>query len=143
MLIEYNGTVLLVSHDRSFLNNIVTSTLVLEPEGKVGEYVGGYDDWLRQRKDANGEPEKPAKKQRPVKKKPLKLTYKQKRELEKLPEVIEKLEKQIASLDEEMAKPSFYKQDAEWITQTSVKLRSLDEKLAHAYSRWEELDAIE
>ncbi|HEG42412.1 MAG TPA: ATP-binding cassette domain-containing protein [Phycisphaerales bacterium] len=143
MLIEYHGTVLLVSHDRSFLNNIVTSTLVLEAEGRVGEYVGGYDDWLRQRKDANGEPEKPAKKPRPVKDKPLKLTYKQKRELEGLPEVIEQLEKQIASLHEEMAKPSFYKQDAEQITQTSTKLRSLDQKLAQAYSRWEELAAIE
>ncbi|KKL61522.1 hypothetical protein LCGC14_2194450, partial [marine sediment metagenome] len=141
MLIEYHGTVLLVSHDRSFLNNIVTSTLVLEAEGRVGEYVGGYDDWLRQRKDANGEPEKPAKKPRPVKDKPLKLTYKQKRELEGLPEVIEQLE--IASLHEEMAKPSFYKQDAEQITQTSTKLRSLDQKLAQAYSRWEELAAIE
>ena len=92
---------------------------------------------------ASDRTEKPAKKPRPVKDKLLKLTYKQRRELEGLPEAIEQLEKQTASLHEEMAKPSFYKQDAEQITQTSAKLRSLDQKLAQAYSRWEELAAIE
>lgn len=145
MLTEYPGTVLLVSHDRSFLNNIVTSTLVLERDGKVVEYVGGYDDWIRQRGNTNTEQKekKIAKKPKPVKDKPLRLTFKQKREFEELPDIIEKLEKQIESLHEEMAKPSFYKQDPAHITQTNDELQSLDQKLAQTYARWEELAAIE
>jgi ATP-binding cassette subfamily F protein uup len=145
MLIEYPGTVLLVSHDRSFLNNIVTSTLVLEAEGAVAEYVGGYDDWIRQRRQVSSEPlaKKIERKPKPAKSNTPKLSYKQKRELEELPEIIDKLEKQIESLHEEMAKSEFYKQDPAHITQTNDELQSLDEKLADAYARWEKLAAIE
>ena len=150
MLIEYPGTVLLVSHDRSFLNNIVTSTLVLEEGGgNVGEYVGGYDDWVRQKNFNASSPslkpieKKPAKKPKPVKDKPLKLTFKQKKELEELPAIIDALEKQIETLHEKMATPEFYKQDPGQIAKTNTELESLDKKLATAYERWETLAEIE
>ena len=146
MLIEYPGTVLVVSHDRAFLNNIVTSTFVLEGQGKVKEYAGGYDDWLVQRKDVEDlRGEKPANKKasRLKKPKPVKLTYNQEREIEKLTCVIEKLEKQIVSLHKKMAEPVFYKQDGKIIAKTKTKLNGLESELANAYSRWEELAAIE
>ena len=147
MLIEYPGTVLLVSHDRAFLNNVVTSTLVLEDGGKVTEYVGGYDDWLRQRADIDSaKEEKSAAKRKiakPQKARPVKLTFKQERELERLPSLIEKLEKQIAFLHEKMSEPSFYKQDGAMIAETKAKLDEFDGELTNAYSRWEELAALE
>jgi len=146
MLIEYPGTVLVVSHDRAFLNNIVTSTFVMEGQGQVKEYAGGYDDWLVQRKDIEEvREEKSANKKASRLKTPksVKLTYNQERELEKLPCVIEKLEKQIASLHKKMAEPAFYKQNGEIIAETNTNLDELESELANAYSRWEELAAIE
>ena len=147
MLIEYPGTVLLVSHDRTFLNNVVTSTLVLEGDGKVAEYVGGYDDWMRQRRDieVSRQEEKNAKKkkERPAKKKPVKLNFYQKRELKGLPALIEQLEERIAVLHEQMAEPSFYKQDGETISKATAELDSFTSDLENAYGRWEELTAIE
>ena len=143
MLIEYPGTVLLVSHDRAFLNNVVTSTLVLEGDGKVTEYVGGYDDWIRQRRQIETEQpqKKSAKKKsaRPPKTKPLKLTFNQQREFDALPELIEDLEAQIAAFHDKMADPSFYKQDGAVIAEENAKLDSLDARLATAYARWEKL----
>ncbi len=147
MLIEYPGTVLLVSHDRTFLNNVVTSTLVLEGDGEVAEYIGGYDDWMRQRRDieVSRQEEKNAKKkkERPAKKKPVKLNFYQKRELKGLPALIEQLEERIAVLHEQMAEPSFYKQDGETISKATAELDSLTSDLENAYSRWEELTTIE
>ena len=143
MLINYPGTILLVSHDRAFLNNVVTSTLVLEGDGKVTEYVGGYDDWIRQRSQIvpDQSQKKPAKKKstRPPKTKPLKLTFNQQRKFDALPQLIEDLEAQIASLHDKMAEPSFYKQDGAIIAEENAKLDSLDARLATAYARWEEL----
>ena len=145
MLIDYPGTVLVVSHDRAFLNNVVTSTLVLEGNGKVKEYAGGYDDWLSQRKVTQpAREEKPETKEtKPKKTKPAALTYMQKRELEKLPDVIDTLEKQLAALHEKMSEPSFYKQDGSAIANTKAKLAELDRELANSYARWEELTALE
>lgn len=144
MLTEYPGTVLIVSHDRAFLNNIITSTLVLEGEGIVKEYAGGYDDWLRQRKVAQTVTQEtaPAKPKR-IKEKTKKLSYHQKQELEALPEKIETLELNIAVLHEKMADPTFYKQDSETITKTNTELAELDTQLATAYTKWEQLAALE
>ncbi len=144
MLTEYPGTVLIVSHDRAFLNNIITSTLVLEGEGKVKEYAGGYDDWLRQRKVEDAVTKQAATpKPKRVKEKSVKLTYKQKQELEALPGKIETLELQIAALHEKMADPSFYKQDSETIAATNIELAELDTELKQAYNLWEQLAALE
>ena len=118
LLVEFSGTVLLVSHDRKFLNNVVTSTLVLEGHGQVGEYAGGYDDWLDQRKDESASeqaaPPKPAKaKKRPSQKRPRGLTFKQKQELAALPQRIEILEREQAHLHERVSDPALYARGAQ------------------------------
>ena len=112
-LLEYNGTILMVSHDREFLNNVVTSTIVFEGEGRLQEYVGGYDDWLRQR-NAPAEPpkstaskEQKQKKERPPRQKQ-KLSYKETRELEALPQTIEALEEEKQRLTATLNSPEFY-----------------------------------
>lgn len=144
-LIEYSGTLLLVSHDREFLNNVVTSTLVFE-DGEVKEYAGGYDDWLRQRKSPEPEPvetrqlaTKPA--PAPVANRPAKLKFAEQRELESLPARIEDLESRLAKLHEEMAAPQFYQQDRETIVEVKERLQALEQELAEAYARWEELES--
>jgi len=147
MLLEYPGTVMVVSHDRAFLNNVVTSTLVLEGDGKVAEYAGGYDDWLIQRKEPKvKKEEKVAEKEKtkkPRKARPAKLSYMQKREYGQLPELIERLEGQITELHEKMAEPEFYKQDGQIIAETKAMLDQLDIQLSNAYGRWEELVNLE
>ena len=116
LLVEYPGTLLLVSHDREFLNNVVTSTLVLEGEGRVKEYAGGYDDWLRQRpasrrRRPSRRPPSPSRgSRRPQRAR--RLTYKEQRELEALPERIEALEAELGELHQLMADPAFYRQAA-------------------------------
>ena len=109
LLLDYPGTLLLVSHDRTFLNNVVTSTLVLEGEGRVGEYVGGYDDWLRQRKPEpagqDGKAATRSAKQRPRRERRQTLSYKEQRELEALPQRIETLEAEQAALYQAMSDP--------------------------------------
>jgi ABC transport system ATP-binding/permease protein len=162
-LAQFTGTVLAVSHDRQFLNNVVTSTIVFEPKQAdekgptqdgvpqyvVNEYVGGYDDWLRQRP----EPTKPAKPQlaspkpddkTPVAEKPdarKRLTYKENQELETLTRRIDELEKTIAGLHADMAEAEFYQQSKEAIARAQSQLKSGDEELATALARWEELAA--
>lgn len=148
-LVEYDGTILLVSHDREFLNNVVTSTIVFESQG-VREYVGGYDDWLAQRtvadetnetvqpKRNNRAAKKPAVDLAPAKKK---LSYNEQRELEGLPKRIEKLEANVAAIHESMADPTFYQRPGEQITADQMRLNEMEEALAEAYSRWGELEA--
>ena len=152
LLLEYSGTLLLVSHDRTFLNNLVTGTLVLDGTGQVREYVGGYDDWQRQRQAEN--PEKPAEKPRkptgsasqnppqPAPETPRKLTYKEKRELDELPQRIENLEAEHLQLSNTLADPAFYQRDNTEISRTVNRLKELEEDLAQAYRRWEELEQI-
>lgn len=146
-LVEFNGSVLLVSHDREFLNNVVGSTIVFE-DGNVKEYVGGYDDWQRQRatrlaaEAAKAAPKPAEAKTTPatatsVKKK---LSYKEQKELDGLPALIESLEAQIASLHVEMAEPDFYKQAGEQIAAKTAQLKTLEDSLAAAYARWEQLE---
>jgi len=150
LLLEYPGTLLLVSHDRDFLDNVVTSTLVLEGEGRLGEYVGGYSDWLRQRRPPPAQaqaPPAPA----PVKPAPptapaapparRKLGYREARELEQLPARIEQLEAEIARRTDAMHDPGFYQQDGAAITAANLELARLQEELDAAYKRWEELES--
>jgi ABC transport system ATP-binding/permease protein len=146
LLVDYQGTLLLVSHDREFLDNVVTSTLALEGEGRVGEYVGGYAEWLRQRPQAmamrprNEAAAATAAPLAPVPKK-RKLAYKEMRELESLPATIESLEKRIAELTVAMNEPAFFKQDAEAIVTANETMAKTQSELDVAYARWQELEA--
>ncbi len=147
LLMEFSGTVLLVSHDREFLNNVVTSTLVFEGNGKVAEFVGGYDDWVRQR-DIDSFKETPEKactagKSKVVSQnKPARLSYKHKRELEMLPEKIERLEIQVQQLTDTMSKAEFFQQDKIVIVETQQALESANADLDACYKRWEELESV-
>lgn len=157
LVMEYKGTVLLVSHDREFVNNVVTSTLVFEGDAVVNEYVGGYDDWLKQY-DAGNTARVAAQKQsekaalaedknstnaesaaRPVKAK--KLSYKDQRELDELPAQIETFEAELEALHALMADDAFYKKESEEIKKVNNQLEETQQKLSHCYERWEELEA--
>ncbi len=147
ILIDYQGTLLLVSHDRTFLNNVVGSIIAFEGAGKVYEYIGGYDDWLRQRDKPIVESEKDNKEEKlqikassPSNTAVKKLSYKFQRELDMLPSKIESLESALDELQAEMAEPSFYQQDAEAIAVAGTKLKELQAELETAYRRWEELE---
>jgi ABC transport system ATP-binding/permease protein len=147
-LMDYEGTLLLVSHDREFINNVVTSTLVFEGDGVVNEYVGGYDDWMRQRKVAvktTTSKVQTEKSQTAVKAAPTtpgkKLSYKDQRELETLPAKIETLEKEIAELQTAMNAASFYQQDKAAINAAQLRWQQLQTELQVAYERWHVLDA--
>jgi ATP-binding cassette subfamily F protein uup len=149
LLMDYPGTVLLVSHDRAFINNVVTSTLALEGEGRVNEYVGGYDDWLRQSKRKNETPAVVSTKPEETKaasalskEKPRKLTFKEQKELEVLPKRIEELEAEQRRLQATMADPAFYRESGKKVTEYKARLEALENELAEAYKRWEELEAI-
>jgi ATP-binding cassette subfamily F protein uup len=146
LLVEFSGTVLLVSHDRAFLNNVVTSTLVFEPHGaeySVRDYVGGYDDWLRQRPvpQATPTPKSIEKKSAPAR--PRKMSWKETRELESLPARIEALEAEQSTLLAQMAAPDFYQGGASATTEATQRMRALDSELAAAFVRWEELLELE
>jgi ATP-binding cassette subfamily F protein uup len=143
LLADYSGTVLLVSHDRAFLNNVVTSTLVFEGDGVVNDYVGGYDDWLRQRaKSIEAKPVEAKREAAPVREKPKKLSYKIQRELEELPKKIEQLETERGALQKRIGDPAFYQQGKAEIDAAQARMTALDEELARAYVRWEELEAL-
>jgi len=142
---DYPGTLLLVSHDRAFLDNVVTSTLVMEGGGRVGEYVGGYSDWLRQRRPAGSSPgtacsDRPAAAKPKARSKPVKLSYKLARELDQLPERVEALEARLAGLTGQMNEPDFYRQDVERITAHHAEVETVQAELDAAYGRWEELE---
>jgi ATP-binding cassette subfamily F protein uup len=146
LLLDYPGTVLLVSHDRTFLNNVVTSTLVLEGAGRVGEYVGGYDDWLRQRRtEAPVKVDKAAARStrpRPRSDRPQTLSYQQRRELEALPLQIETLEAEQQQLYQALSDPAFYQQTGAAIAGAKARLEGLEQELTDAYQRWEALEAL-
>jgi ATP-binding cassette subfamily F protein uup len=146
-LLEYSGTILLVSHDRAFLNNVATSTIVFEGEGRLHEYVGGYDDWLRQRTAPVGPLPTASKGPKPRKDKPpqekRKLSYKETRELEGLPQKLEDLEEEKERLMTTLNSPVFYeRRDAVEINKTSDRLGALEKELDEAYRRWDELEKL-
>jgi ATP-binding cassette subfamily F protein uup len=146
LLINYTGTILLVSHDRTFINNIVTSTVVFEGSSVVKEYVGGYDDWLRQRpKEAKSSVASASKQGAPPaqeSKARLKLGFKQEKELDALPRTIERLEKKQQELFQTMGDPRFYKKDKADIVAKTDRLEELKRHLGEAYERWEELEQL-
>ena len=144
LLMEYSGTLLLVSHDREFLNNVVGSTLALNPDGTVKETVGGYDDWLReQQQNAPLAQQKPApEKGKQQKERPRKLSFKEERELEGLPERITGLEAEQAQIHSTLADPEFYKNRGAEAVQLNARLEAIDSELLAAYARWEELEAL-
>ena len=143
-LVAWPGTVLLVSHDRAFLDNVVTSTLVFEGDGKVGEYVGGYDDWLRQRPAPPTDAVQPEPPPKAVPRKtpdPARLSYNEQRELVALPGRIEELERELTGLNATVAGPTFYQEAADAIKETMARLDAVQGELDEAYGRWEALEA--
>ncbi len=145
LVMEYAGTVLVVSHDREFVNNVVTSTLVFEGDAQVNEYVGGYDDWLRQAENAARKESSTAQKKvidkksaAPIQAK--KLSYKDQRELDALPAQIEGFENEVESLQNRMTGETFYKQEKDEILKVQKQLEQAQAGLKHCYTRWEALE---
>ena len=156
MLFEYKGSLLLVSHDRTFLNNVVTSTIVFEGEGEVNEYIGGYDDWLRQRKQVEGNNKKctQLKTVRPdnnterprtncAEDLPRRLSYKEQRELAALPRRIEELEEEQNQLYQAVNDPMLYKKGNDEAAIIRTRLSALSSELGTAYQRWETLETLQ
>ncbi|EXJ15137.1 ATP-binding cassette domain-containing protein [Imhoffiella purpurea] len=148
LLIQFSGTLLLVSHDRALLDNVVTSTLVFEGDGVVRDYVGGYEDWLRQRPVAEPVVEakaesapRPAEKSSKPKRSSDKLSYKETRELEDLPGRIESLESEQAELHARMSDPALYQGDPSEVVRVKERLAEVDAILQESYVRWEALEA--
>lgn len=148
MLMEYSGTVILVSHDRAFLNNVVTSTIVLEGGGKIYSYPGGYDDWLAQRAaesvpgvTAQGVVTETSTKPAHAAK-PRKLSFTEKKELDGLPERIQQLEAEQEDLTKVLADASAYKSHPEKIAQCQDRVMALMDELLKAYERWEYLESL-
>ena len=146
-LVDWPGTLLLVSHDRAFIDHVVTSTLVFEGNGKVQEYVGGYEDWLRQRGTGKPVPENLAVKPTvPVvsafkRTQNKKLSFKEKREMEDLPRRIERMEAEQDGLHARIASPEFYKEPSDAIARALARIDELKNSLHDAYARWDDLDS--
>ncbi len=143
LLVAYQGTLLLVSHDREFLDNVITSTLVFEGDGRIGDYVGGYADWLSQRPAAK--PVAPAKavaapKPETAKAAGPKLNRQQQRELKELPGRIEALEIEQTALAAKQADPAFFKRDPEAAAASVTRLQAIEAELAEAFAKWEALE---
>ena len=149
-IMEYPGTVIIVSHDRAFLNNVVSGTLAFEGNAQVNDYVGGYDDWVRQRQQPEEEAKPKAPKPKPKKTpdaRPEKLSYKEQREFEaleveitELPGKIEELEGSIEEMQNLMADPEFYKKSGEEMAAAQAKLESLEAEHETTFMRWEEVE---
>ncbi len=148
LLLDFSGTLLVVSHDRAFLDHVVTSTLVMQGRGVVGEFAGGYSDWVRQRpapanpppapKPAANSPSTPAARRRD---KPRKLSFKEQKELDTLPEHIDALEQERTALYGRLADPIVLR-DGAGVATAKARLAAVDDALAAAMARWEELERI-
>ena len=139
LLTQFSGTLLLVSHDRTFLDNIVTSTLVFKGDGIIEEYIGGYADWHKYEQKKSTDIKKPVEAITKTKTEKTKLSYKDQRELENLPNAIEVLEQKQKALLAEIEQPAFYQQDSTIINQTLDDLKQLEKDIQIAYQRWDEL----
>jgi ATP-binding cassette subfamily F protein uup len=150
LLVEYSGTLIVVSHDRAFLNNVVTSTWAFEGEGEVNEYPGGYDDWLAQRAQKTAvatveeEARRPAKKAAPASRSAVKtkLSYKESRELNNMPDRIAELENEQEELCMLLASSDFYKQGPQEIARVRERSEALAFQITEAYRRWDELERM-
>jgi ATP-binding cassette subfamily F protein uup len=149
VLDEFEGTLLLVSHDRDFLDRLVTSVIAVEDDGVVEEYPGGYSDYLRQRPQAAGVEPRAAPAAKPAASKPAgpkapraatRLSYKDARELETLPARIDGLGDEIAALERKLADPGFYGKDRKAFDATTLRLEAARAELAAAEERWLELE---
>jgi len=141
ILIEYEGTLLVVSHDREFLNNIVTGTFAFEGNGEVREYAGGYDEWLARRPQVKETREKKIQPGKNPKEK-TKLTFKEKRELESLPDEIAAVEKKKDELIALISDPEFYKKNAARSAEVTREIAGLDAEHEGLMQRWLELEEI-
>lgn len=152
LLLNYEGTVLIVSHDRTFVNNLVTSCFVFEGEGKITEFLGSYDDWLRQKPTVSKSKNAKVSKQDKSKKADInndnnketdskKLSFNDQQELKDLPKKIEKLERKISDLEAQMADPNFYKQEHKVTAAVTDELQETNAKLKDKYDRWEVLES--
>ena len=150
---NYKGTLILVSHDREFVDNVVTSSLFFEGEGKIKEFVGGYADiyqWYaanavskqanKAKTETSRQSESP--KTKPQSKQSKKLSYKQQLELEKLPVSIDKLENEVAQIQSQISDGDFFKQDSDSTSKTLAQLADAESRLSEAYARWDELEAL-
>ena len=150
LLMDFDGTLLLVSHDRAFLDNVVTSTFVFEGDAQLHEYIGGYQDWLRQGRHQNNSKQVKSKSKSDAsdknsgttssKKTAKKLSYNLQRELDALPKSIDRLETEIQALSEQMAAADFYQQAPELITEVGNQVKQLQAELDACFARWEELE---
>lgn len=146
-LVDYKGTLLLVSHDRAFLDNVVTSVFVFEEEGKVNEYIGGYAEWYalaeqRKKQKDSKKQEESGKKEKQKSNNKKKLSYKEQKELDQLPNLIDQLEAEQAALTEKISDPDFYKQGQDKTQVTLDKLKETEKSLEQAYQRWDEMEAL-
>jgi ATP-binding cassette subfamily F protein uup len=142
LLINYKGTLIIVSHDRSFLDNVITSTLIFEGKGKISEYVGGYQDWLNQVKDKKDQIKVKIVKDNKVKPKLIsnKISYNEQRELSELPNKIEILENKLSILHDEISSTEFYQQTEDKINQKIELSKQFENDLQQCYERWENLE---
>jgi len=149
-LCKYNGTLIVVSHDRRFLDNVVTSTIVFEQDGRIQEYVGGYSDWLRQGRllaesenPYQDEVRRQANAERRRRQQPTKLSYKDQRELDRLPAEIEALETAIAVIQAEASTPEFYARDEDRVRGALNELATLEARLEERVERWDALETLQ
>jgi ATP-binding cassette subfamily F protein uup len=147
MVADYAGTLLLVSHDRAFLDSVVTSTLVFEDAGRVSEYVGGYTDWLRQRKDSPDGSHVPKPKPAALASAPSlpikarRLSYSERRELAQLPDKIQLLEAEQSALQTAVSDPELFRRDKDQGAASLQRLQALAAELETAYARWDALES--
>ncbi len=145
LLIEYKGTLLLVSHDRAFINNVVTDSLVFEGDGQVNSYVGGYDDWLRQRAEKNPQPAsaKTGKSKAKASSNAAatkKLSYNDQREFDALPAKIEALDAEMEQIQKMLSDPDLYQKDANKVVELNARSEAIEAELTQCYERWEALE---
>ncbi|MEI7850357.1 MAG: ATP-binding cassette domain-containing protein [Kiritimatiellales bacterium] len=142
LLVEYQGTVLLVSHDRAFINNVVTETLVFEGNGQIGEYAGGYDDWLSQRSGvrSQGSGVGSQKAEEPKKAQKRKLSNREREDLRTLPKRIEQLEVELAGLNQKLNEPDFYRRPADEIKTVTERAAAVSVEMDAAFARWAEIE---
>lgn len=146
LLLNYTGTILLVSHDRAFLEQVVTSLLIFEGEGSISEHIGGYESWQqRQRAPAptsKSSPTKAPPRRSRLESQPRKPSYKERRSLEQLPNQIEALEQQQQQLQQQLASPELYRQNGQKIAEYQQKLAIIESELAQLYGEWERLEQL-